>query len=414
MLDTPASIRQNCALDVTVPKKQTAAHKKWSCRTATEVKLGPEQNCSGEKPTLRRRNSSFLGSHKLLKAIMKKQNLINLVRYHTERNDEAFASEVAKIAREFDNAGDATVAQYLMELISSANFYVPQSNYKNLRYLRKVEYSSKPLLLPGIIEEDVLGITRAISNKAGISKFLFYGAPGSGKTETVYQIARILNRDILSVPFEQLVDSRLGETAKNVSLLFDEINHLSYSKVLVLFDEVDSLVLDRVNTNDLREMGRVTSVFLKGLDTLNENVILIATTNLYESLDKALIRRFDATVSFNRYSRKDLVEIADSFLTLTLKKAPGSRQDMRLFNKILNNLKEIPYPGDLKQLIKTAVVFSDESYEYDYLRKIYLALNGNPESVDIQQLKDSGYTTREIEVLTRIPKSSVSRKMKEN
>ena len=345
---------------------------------------------------------------------MKKQNLINLVRYHTERNDEAFASEVAKIAREFDNAGDATVAQYLMELISSANFYVPQSNYKNLRYLRKVEYSSKPLLLPGIIEEDVLGITRAISNKAGISKFLFYGAPGSGKTETVYQIARILNRDILSVPFEQLVDSRLGETAKNVSLLFDEINHLSYSKVLVLFDEVDSLVLDRVNTNDLREMGRVTSVFLKGLDTLNENVILIATTNLYESLDKALIRRFDATVSFNRYSRKDLVEIADSFLTLTLKKAPGSRQDMRLFNKILNNLKEIPYPGDLKQLIKTAVVFSDESYEYDYLRKIYLALNGNPESVDIQQLKDSGYTTREIEVLTRIPRSSVSRKMKEN
>ena len=181
-----------------------------------------------------------------------------------------------------------------------------------------------------------------------------------------------------------------------------------------MFDEVDSLVLDRVNTNDLREMGRVTSVFLKGLDTLNENVILIATTNLYESLDKALIRRFDATVSFNRYSRKDLVEIADSFLTLTLKKAPGSRQDMRLFNKILNNLKEIPYPGDLKQLIKTAVVFSDESYEYDYLRKIYLALNGNPESVDIQQLKDSGYTTREIEVLTRIPKSSVSRKMKEN
>ena len=376
--------------------------------------IGARAELLRRKANIERRNSSFLGSHKLLKAIMKKQNLINLVRYHTERNDEAFASEGAKIAREFDNAGDATVAQYLMELISSANFYVPQSNYKNLRYLRKVEYSSKPLLLPGIIEEDVLGITRAISNKAGISKFLFYGAPGSGKTETVYQIARILNRDILSVPFEQLVDSRLGETAKNVSLLFDEINHLSYSKVLVLFDEVDSLVLDRVNTNDLREMGRVTSVFLKGLDTLNENVILIATTNLYESLDKALIRRFDATVSFNRYSRKDLVEIADSFLTLTLKKAPGSRQDMRLFNKILNNLKEIPYPGDLKQLIKTAVVFSDESYEYDYLRKIYLALNGNPESVDIQQLKDSGYTTREIEVLTRIPKSSVSRKMKEN
>ena len=345
---------------------------------------------------------------------MKKQNLINLVRYHTEKNDEAFASEVAKIAKEFDDVGDEEVAQYLMELSSSANFYVPQSNYKNLRFLNKVEYSSKPLILPSIIEEDILGITRAISKKAGLSKFLFYGAPGSGKTETVFQIARILNRDILSVPFEQLVDSRLGETAKNVSMLFDEINHLPYGKILILFDEIDALVLDRINRNDLREMGRVTSVFLKGLDSLNENTILIATTNLFDSLDKALIRRFDATVSFNRYSRQDLIEIADSLLTLALKKSSNSRQDIRLFNKILKNLETIPYPGDLKQTINTAVAFSDESSEYDYLRKIFLSFNGNPNTLDIQKLKDSGYTTREIEILTRIPKSSVSRKLKEN
>lgn len=345
---------------------------------------------------------------------MKKQNLINLVRYHTEKNDEAFASEVAKIAKEFDASGDAEIAQYLMELISSANFYVPQSNYKNLKFLKKIEYSSKPLRLPNIIEEDVLGVTRAISNKKGLSKFLFYGLPGSGKTETVIQIARILNRDILSVPFEQLIDSRLGETAKNVSLLFDEINHLAFNKILILFDEIDALVLDRVNQNDLREMGRVTSAFLKGLDSLNDNIVLFATTNLYDNLDKAIIRRFDATISFNRYSREDLVEIADSFLSTSLKKSSNFKQDIRLFNKILNNLSEIPYPGDLKQIIKTAVAFSDESNEYDYLRKIYLSFNGNPENVDIQKLKDNGYTTREIEILSRIPKSSVSRKLKVN
>lgn len=364
---------------------------------------------------IKRKEEQLLSSSDWLHGlIMKKQNLINLVRYHTEKNDEAFASEVAKIAKEMDAAGDTVVAQYLMELISSANFYVPQSNYKNLRFLQKVEYSSKPLLLPSSIEEDVLGITRAINNRSGLSKFLFYGAPGSGKTETVYQIARILNRDILSVPFEQLVDSRLGETAKNVSLLFDEINHLTFSKVLILFDEIDALVLDRINKNDLREMGRVTSVFLKGLDSLNENVILIATTNLFDSLDKALVRRFDATISFDRYSKDDLVEIADSILTTTLKRSSNSRQYMRLFNKILNNLDAIPFPGDLKQIIKTAVVFSDESNEYDYLRKIYLALNDNPDTVDIQELKESGYTTREIEILSRIPRSSVSRKLKEN
>lgn len=344
---------------------------------------------------------------------MKKQSIMNLVRYHVEKNEEAFISEVAEIAREFDQSGDSVMATYLMELVSSANYYVPQSSYKNLHYLTKVDYTNTPLLLPEIIEEDILGITRAISEKSDLSKFLFYGAPGTGKTESAYQIARILGRDLLRVDFEQLIDSRLGETAKNVSVLFDEINHLAFGKIIVLMDEIDALVLDRVNANDLREMGRVTSTFIKELDRLNENIIIIATTNLFTNFDKAIVRRFDATVSFDRYSNDDLIEIADSLLSSTLKKNANSRQDMRLFNKILNNLKTIPYPGDLKQIIKMSVAFSSEANEYDYLRKIYFALNDNKE-IDIQRLSDEGYTTREIEILSRIPKSSVSRKLKEN
>ena len=345
---------------------------------------------------------------------MKKQNVVNLIKYHAENNNEAFISEVAEIARDFDANGDDVIAQYIMELVSNANFYVPQHSYKNLKYLRKLEYSTKPLLLPNIIEEDIIGITRAIANKSGLSKFLFYGEPGSGKTESAYQIARLLNRDILSVDFEQLVDSRLGKKKKNVAMLFDEINHIAFNKTIVIFDEIDSIVLDRINKNDLREMGRVTSLFLKELDKLNDNIIIIATTNLFQNFDKALIRRFDALVSFDRYSKKDLIDVADSILTASLRKVNNLKQDLRLFNKILNKIESIPYPGDLKQIIKTSIAFSDDSNEYDYLRKIYLALNGNPEKIDIQQLNESGYTTREIEILTRIPKSSVSRKLKGN
>ena len=245
-----------------------------------------------------------------------------------------------------------------------------------------------------------------------MSKFLFFGAPGSGKTESVYQIARLLSRDILTVSFEQLIDSRLGETAKNVSLLFDEIDRLPYGKVIVLFDEIDALVLDRINKNDLREMGRVTSVFLKALEHINDNIPIIATTNLIANFDKAILRRFDAVVSFDRYSKDDLISVADSILISYLKRATNSKQDIRLFNKILKNLDDIPFPGDLKQVIKTSIAFSDESNEYDYLRRIYLSLNGNPSIIDIQKLKDEGYTTREIEILSRMPKSSVSRKLR--
>ena len=77
---------------------------------------------------------------------MKKQNIINLVKYHTEQNNAAFISEVSEIAREFDAKGDFEVAEYLMDLISNANVYVPQANYQNLQFLERLEYSSNPLI----------------------------------------------------------------------------------------------------------------------------------------------------------------------------------------------------------------------------------------------------------------------------
>ncbi len=342
---------------------------------------------------------------------MKKQSIINLVKYYVEKNDEAFRTEVVDIARDFEKNGDLSISEYLMDLISTTNYYVPQANYKNYQYLRKLAFQNKPLLLPELIKNDVLGLVRAIDKKMGINKILFHGKPGSGKTESAYQVARLLGRDLLTVDFEQLIDSRLGQTAKNISALFDEISRVQPMNVVILFDEIDAIVLDRVNSNDLREMGRVTSTFLRELDALSDDVVIIATTNLMKSFDKALVRRFDSMISFDRYSRQDLIEIADAILLGFLKKAENSRQDTRLFHKILNNAAEIPYPGDLVQLIKTSVAFADIENEFDYLRKFYLALN-NPTNVDIQDLQEKGYTTREIEILTGIPRSSVSRKLK--
>ena len=343
---------------------------------------------------------------------MKKQNIINLIKYHVEKNDDAFRTEVVEIAKYFDSAGEVAISEYLMDLISTTNYYIPQSSYKNLQYLKKTVHSNKPLLLPDALTNDILGIVRAIDKKIGINKILFSGAPGTGKTESVYQIARLLNRDVLTVDFEELIDSRLGQTAKNISELFDEIGRLQSQNIVILFDEIDSIVLDRINRNDLREMGRVTSTFLRELDKLSEDVVIIATTNLIDSFDKALTRRFDSIISFNRYEREDLISIADTLLVNYIKKSENSKQDIRLFHKILKSVEIIPYPGELVQIIKTSVAFADPSNEFDYLRKIYLFFNKNLNDISIQSLQEQGYTTREIEILTKIPKSSVSRKLK--
>ena len=92
-----------------------------------------------------------------------------------------------------------------------------------------------------------------------------------------------------------MIDSKLGQTNKNIASVFAEINMIPYSnKVVILFDEIDVIALDRVNRNDVREMGRVTSTILREFDRLtdlNKEIVIIATTNLYSNFDKALIRR---------------------------------------------------------------------------------------------------------------------------
>ena len=100
------------------------------------------------------------------------------------------------------------------------------------------------------------------------------------------QIARILSRELYVVDMAELVDSKLGQTQKNVVGLFKSINLISFpDKILVLFDEIDSLALDRTNPNDLREMGRVTSTFLTELDNLNPNVVLVATKSVRQPIN---------------------------------------------------------------------------------------------------------------------------------
>ena len=246
---------------------------------------------------------------------MKKKSVINLIKYHAENNDAGFRSEAYEIAKDFDKAGDYQLAEYIMALMSNANTFIPQMSENESAMFEKVERIGDPLWLPDDITQDLLGIVHAIAHNAGINKFLFQGAPGTGKTEAVKQLARILEREIYMVEFSAIIDSKMGQTQKNMSELFKEINSFVHpEKVIVLFDEIDAVALDRTNVNDLREMGRATSSLLKSMERMDERIVLVATTNLYEHFDKALIRRFDSVIDFNRYSQGDLMDISEEYL----------------------------------------------------------------------------------------------------
>lgn len=345
---------------------------------------------------------------------MQKKNVINLIKYHSEENETAFRSEAYTIAKEFDSTGDYQLAEYIMALLSDANTFVPQAGEPlSPAFFEKVELSNEALPLPEAIHKDIMGIVNAVGRNLGINKFLFQGAPGTGKTESVKQIARILDRDLYMVDFTTIIDSKLGQTQKNISALFEAINGFPHpERILVLFDEIDALALDRTNSNDLREMGRATSQMLKKLDQLDDRVVLIATTNLFPHLDKALIRRFDSVIDFNRYTQEDLLDIAVSLLNNFLIKYKQPGKNIRLFRKIISLRKPLPFPGDLKNIIRTSVAFSDPYDEFDYLRRLYSSIT-NEKKPTLKTLQQQNFTVREMEILTGISKSQASRVLKE-
>lgn len=132
---------------------------------------------------------------------------------------------------------------------------------------------------------------------------LFYGAPGTGKTETALQLARKTGRDILQVNVSELRDKYVGESEKRVKALFDSYRKaVASSKVapILLFNEADAIISKRTE-NIARSVDKMENalqnIILQEIETLEG--ILIATTNLTANMDKAFERRFLYKVEFN-------------------------------------------------------------------------------------------------------------------
>ena len=121
------------------------------------------------------------------------------------------------------------------------------------------------------------------------NKMLLFGKTGCGKTMTAKAIAKQLGRKIIIANLAGIVSSRLGETAKNIELLFKEV---SYHDSVLFFDEFDTLGQIRDYDNkDNSEMKRVVNAILQLIDNFPKNSVLIAATNQIHMIDEALVRR---------------------------------------------------------------------------------------------------------------------------
>ena len=133
---------------------------------------------------------------------------------------------------------------------------------------------------------------------------LLYGEPGTGKTETVYQLAKRTGRKILEADVASLRNCYVGETEKNMRNLFEQYriaNKENNLSPILLFNEADAILGKRME-GAVRSVDRmensVQNILLEEME--NFEGIMIATTNLLGNLDPAFERRFLFKIRFNK------------------------------------------------------------------------------------------------------------------
>ena len=147
---------------------------------------------------------------------------------------------------------------------------------------------------------------------------LFFGSPGTGKTETVYQLARQTHRNLMQVNVSDIKSKWVGDSEKNIQQLFDDYRQLvAQSDVapFLLFNEADAVIGRRREGADsaVEKMeNAIQNIILQEMERLDG--ILIATTNLTENLDRAFERRFLYKIEFHRPSTEAMKHIWQTML----------------------------------------------------------------------------------------------------
>jgi len=193
------------------------------------------------------------------------------------------------------------------------------------------------MVLPPKTEERFLRIEREFAARERLGAYglmprktvLLYGAPGCGKSLGAKRLASNTGLPLMKVQFDALISSYFGETASNLRTVFAAAKERPY---VLLLDECDFIARSRGNLKDIGEASRIVNSLLQLMEDYDAPGLLVATTNIKESLDKALFRRFD-----------DVFEVP----------APGPDQVLQLLKLTLSAVpvsERIDWPGIVESL----------------------------------------------------------------
>ena len=181
-------------------------------------------------------------------------------------------------------------------------------------------------------------------------KMLLHGIPGTGKSEFVYYMGALLNREVLLKRCSMIQSKWVGETEKNIAEAFVEAQA---SDSILFFDEADSLLYPRKEANRSWEKS-MTNEILTQMDSYSG--IVVFATNDVDGLDHAAFRRFQFKIEFLPLTSEGNIKFYDSILK------PLIPKDHILTSKDINSIQGIRNltPGDFA-IVKEQCTFMNQS-----------------------------------------------------
>lgn len=254
------------------------------------------------------------------------QQLIGLVKSHAEGDEERFFDLAMQLAAAEEQRGHTRLAGQLRRWAEVSRvprqgttakltpLAAPRGDLAGILSARYPTTTISDLILPNHISEELHQIVvetrkRDLLEVKGLNprrRLLFSGPPGTGKTLSAEALAGELKFPLFTVLIHGLITKFMGETAQKLRLIFDAIRT---TRGVYLFDEIDALAASRGSENDIGEARRILNSFLQFLDEDTGPSIVVATTNIPEILDRAILRRFELVLPYELPS-KEAVEKA--------------------------------------------------------------------------------------------------------
>ena len=246
-----------------------------------------------------------------LSAEMNAEILKRLVRAIAEGSQDDLASLAKKVIESERVSGHGRLANELDKILQRARPRDQSASASDLRELpssrrhRDTLVSLHPrdtlehcMVLPPEVEERFARVEREYAARERLSAFglrprkrvLLHGPPGCGKSLGAKRIAWNTTLPLMKVRFDALLSSYFGESAANLRMVFEAAKE---RPCVLLLDECDFIARSRTGSRDIGEASRVVNALLQFLDEYDAPGILVATTNVEESLDEAIFRRFD-------------------------------------------------------------------------------------------------------------------------